>query len=414
VLHRTRTWAHFALILVVLFSLSVVFAQDTKPEAVGLRPDAPAYAVHGPYWVGTREFTIPDKDGKRPLPLTVWYPALNPKGVAESITYSGQYPPVAPDIPFNGHALLDAQLDAQHGPYPLVLFSHGSTGSRYSSLYLVEHLASYGFVVMSADHTGDTVANSNDKGAFLQSHATRPRDISREIDFAEVLTAAGGDLDGMIDMKHVAVTGHSSGGWTALLAAGAQRDYEALNAWCAKYPDDFFTCGNLKGQEKTLADLLGLGAVPSGLWPSVGDPRVTTIVLFAPGNTPAFGKKGLGVIKVPTMLVTGSGDGFLPFDIYAKQSYQDLGSAIKDTVVFDQGGHMLFGNGCSAVPWMATPDMFWVCADSVWDSDRAHDLINHFTTAFLLDILKSDKEAAKALAPDAVSFPGIDYKAQGF
>ena len=33
----------------------------------GLRPDAPPYAVHGPYAVGTREFTI--KTGGRTTPV---------------------------------------------------------------------------------------------------------------------------------------------------------------------------------------------------------------------------------------------------------------------------------------------------------------------------------------------------------
>jgi hypothetical protein len=41
--------------------------------------------------------------------------------------------------------------------------------------------------------------------------------------------------------------------------------------------------------------------------------------------------------------------------------------------------------------------------------NRAHDLINHFTTAFLLDKLKGDSEAHKALLPEAVSFSGIAY-----
>jgi hypothetical protein len=50
----------------------------------------------------------------------------------------------------------------------------------------------------------------------------------------------------------------------------------------------------------------------------------------------------------------------------------------------------------------------------VWDIDRAHDLVNHFVIAFLLAELKGDAEAAAALAPDVVSFPGIAYEAQGF
>ena len=77
---------------------------------------------------------------------------------------------------------------------------------------------------------------------------------------------------------------------------------------------------------------------------------------------------------------------------------------------------MIFGGTCDDNPWMlgTDPGLFWVCADSVWDAERAYDLINHFTTAFLLATLKDDAEAAAALAPDAVQFSGVTYEAQGF
>ena len=42
--------------------------------------------------------------------------------------------------------------------------------------------------------------------------------------------------------------------------------------------------------------------------------------------------------------------------------------------------------------------------------DRAHDLIDHFITAFLLSVLKRDPAAAEALAPENVTFPGIYYE----
>jgi len=58
--------------------------------------------------------------------------------------------------------------------------------------------------------------------------------------------------------------------------------------------------------------------------------------------------------------------------------------------------------------------LFWLCADPVWDKDRAHDLLNHLITAFLLVALKDDADAGAALAPDQVVFPGITYEAQGF
>jgi hypothetical protein len=52
---------------------------------------------------------------------------------------------------------------------------------------------------------------------------------------------------------------------------------------------------------------------------------------------------------------------------------------------------------------------YFVSTDPVWDMDRAHDLINYYATAFLLDTLKGDQEAHTALLPDAVNFPGIEY-----
>ncbi len=93
-------------------------------EPRGLRPDAPPYAVHGSYAVGAREFTI--ENAGRTAPLTIWYPARNPAGKPEEITYSmdigdaGMKP-----FPVRGNALLDAQPDTTGAPYPLVVYSHG-------------------------------------------------------------------------------------------------------------------------------------------------------------------------------------------------------------------------------------------------------------------------------------------------
>ena len=54
------------------------------------------------------------------------------------------------------------------------------------------------------------------------------------------------------------------------------------------------------------------------------------------------------------------------------------------------------------------------CSDPAWDKVRSHNLINHFTTAFLLAELKQDENAAAALAPVAVEFAGVTYKSQGY
>jgi hypothetical protein len=94
--------------------------------------------------------------------------------------------------------------------------------------------------------------------------------------------------------------------------------------------------------------------------------------------------------------------------------YEHLGSLQKGLVVIESAGHLVFHNPCRAGSWLSDPEWCSYCSDPIWDMDRAHDLINHFTTAFLPATLKGDLDAAAALAPDAVSFPGITYVEQGF
>jgi len=52
----------------------------------------------------------------------------------------------------------------------------------------------------------------------------RPQEITREIDYAESLSAPGGDLSGMIDTTGVGVAGWSMGGEASLAVAGARWD----------------------------------------------------------------------------------------------------------------------------------------------------------------------------------------------
>jgi hypothetical protein len=82
----------------------------------------------------------------------------------------------------------------------------------------------------------------------------------------------------------------------------------------------------------------------------------------------------------------------------------------KALVTFVGAEHMIFNTPCANQPWMsAHPASGFFCLDPVWDKDRALDLIHHFSTAFLLDTLKDDKDVHAALLLDAVNFPGIEY-----
>jgi predicted dienelactone hydrolase len=233
----------FLVLLIVMLVPGLLPSADAqdgpKPEAVGLRPDAPPYALHGPYWVGTRELTV-DKGGEHPFAISVWYPALNPEGAEEAITYTvtpgspaEMYLP--PDwtegITVLGNALPEATPDATGGPYPLVILSHGFTAPKELQ-YLGEHIASYGFVVLAPEHMQDSWET------VYPAQIVRLQEIKRTIAFADTLTAANGSLEGLIDVEHIAVGGHSSGGMVAYGAGGAALNWGDIENFCMEVPDD--------------------------------------------------------------------------------------------------------------------------------------------------------------------------------
>lgn len=405
-----------SIVLIVVFALGIAplagAQEGPQPEAVGLRPDAPPYAMHGPYWVGTRDLIF-EPDSERPLAVTVWFPALNPEGAAEAVTYNYLAWGEAP-VTTAGHALLEAVPDAAGAPYPLVIFSHGHFLWRQQSTFLTEHLASWGFVVMAVDHFGNTTTtNPPEYGDTSPPHNyLRVVDIGRAMDFAESLTAADGALVGLIDAATVGVMGHSFGGLTALQAGGAGLDFDYFATSCEQNPEG--ACPLTLAELPQLAALAGLDAVPEGVWPPfMDDDRVKAIVPLAPAAMRA-GPKGAATVDVPTLMFTGSADTSARPEFHVHPVYEGLGTDQKALVIFGDAEHFIYLDSCEALPWMVEWGMFGFCADPVWDMDRAHDLANHFTTAFLLATLKDDAEAAAALAPDAVQFPGITYEATGF
>ena len=89
--------------------------------------------------------------------------------------------------------------DTAHGPYPLVVFSHGNGGMRLQSLFFTEYLASHGYVVIAPDHTYNTFLD-NDDDYFLEVLYRRPLDLSDSFDWLVAQSGeAGGALAGCVD-----------------------------------------------------------------------------------------------------------------------------------------------------------------------------------------------------------------------
>jgi len=130
---------------------------------------------------------------------------------------------------------IDAPFAA--GLFPLVVVMHGNSGYTNSYLgydYLLDHLASHGFVAMSIYAP---------VGVMIE---TRARAILAHIDHVSQLTAAPGLFHGHVDLANIGIAGHSRGG-EAVVRAARINAAEALGwnirAAISIAPTDYFHYG---------------------------------------------------------------------------------------------------------------------------------------------------------------------------
>jgi dienelactone hydrolase len=182
-----------ALLLAVPCAAAGIASAGEKCRRAPARTSA-EFLARGPYAVGRSTLTFVDTS--RPTPASgtcaaepartlvteVWFPATSAGG---------------------------AFLDPSGAPYPLIAHSHGLLDFRTGEAYLAEHLASWGYVVTSADFP---LTNTAKIGCIrLADIENQPGDVSFVID--SVLA----ELGGAIDAARIGASGLSLGGATTLL-----------------------------------------------------------------------------------------------------------------------------------------------------------------------------------------------------
>lgn len=352
----------------------------TEDLAPDVQQPAPFHhpALWGPYEIGARTFQLFDAERQRIVPITVWYPAL-PSGQALE-----KYLMLV-----EGKAYQDAPTDKSGAPYPVVLFSHGFNGISWQSISFTNYIASHGYIVVATDHKGNTLFDFNaDDELVAQVALERPRDLRfalQEVVAMSVNVAT--ELAGMAEPFKVAVTGHSFGGYTALMAAGGNNDVDKAKAECdAGAPSDIF-CPYINYW-------------PAGQTVSLDPPipGLKAVACLAPGGYSAFGDAGLAEVFVPALIFGGSLDPTTPVDIEIDPIYAALGTPKYKAIVLD-ASHMSFTNICDLPPAQYFLDEF--CGvEGMLENEETFPPVNALTVAFLNYYVRGETQYGGFLSQD--------------
>jgi predicted dienelactone hydrolase len=167
---------------------------------------------------GIQALTIPPDSGASPaLAGAVWYPcAMKPVVNPTAMKLGGLVVSAVKDCPITGDKL------------PLVVISHGRTGSYLGHHDTAQALADAGFVVAAVSHPGDNAqdgSRSNELSAFVD----RPADIKRLVDYM----LGSWSNAAVIDADRIGLFGFSRGGYTGLVVLGAKPSFSPRIGMCA-------------------------------------------------------------------------------------------------------------------------------------------------------------------------------------
>ena len=188
---------------------------------------------------------------------------------------------------------------------PLVVISHGLGSSRVEFAAMAAHLASYGFAVAVPEHPGSNTTYQQEFLVNLSYEAVDPFEfVYRPWDIKTLLDTLVAEpaYQQRFDFNNVGVIGHSFGGYTALALAGAQLDFDHIEANCNPilYVLNLSTLLQCRAMTLPRVDY------------DLSDERVSAVMAYSPVTSVVLGPTSMASIGKPVMMITASSDFVAP------------------------------------------------------------------------------------------------------
>ena len=300
---HTRTLSLPAIVVIVGALLLAACGGSSSSKAA---TPTPMPARSGTYSVGHDTISIPDAATGKTITADLWYPAVD--GAQGTFARYSLLPTAYFDSKV---AIEDAPINSA-GSFPFVVYSHGSGGQSFVASFLTEDIASHGYVVLSANHDGNTAADQLLGTSVTQdvNDYIRPNVVEAEINWALAQSSGKASaypaLKGAIDEARIGLVGHSYGGYTVLATAGGHT-----------------------GPAGTVAP----------------DPRIKAVVGQAP-YTRRLSDAELAGIKIPVMLMVGTKDITTPLELDSQRPFDLITGPPVVLAVMTDAAHQSFTDVC--------------------------------------------------------------------
>ena len=280
---------------------------------------------NGPFTSGTMDVVFTSPRGHE-VTLQIWYPTKENDG--DEVIYDNVLP---------GLALDDTKPDCSE-PRPVTIYSHGFPSIRWGSAYMMESLATHGFISIAPNHIYGTVFDV-DIDKFPDHILSRPDDIMESFDWLVSQNNITGDLfNCIIPEEGYSMIGQSTGGYTSMMISGAKILSSDLESSCNETGSDFsdVNCEILnRFSDLQISEF------------SNPDSRVKYALLLSPWNGSVL-ETGISSVSIPTLVLTGTADETVTTS-EVNNTVLQLGDSLVNYALFNNSGHYAFAPiGCLA------------------------------------------------------------------